>query len=64
MELSLEKLTVAQLVNSLHFIQKLKVHYRVHKGPPLDPTLNQMNPAHVLKPNNLRPISRDSPIYA
>jgi len=24
----------------------LKVHYRVHNRPPLDPTLNQMNPVH------------------
>jgi hypothetical protein len=31
-------------------LQNPKVHYRVHKGPPLDTILIQFHPAHILRP--------------
>jgi len=32
-----------------------KVHYRAHKSPPLDPTLNQPNPVHIFPPYSQDP---------
>jgi hypothetical protein len=32
----------------LHLFWNPKVYYRVHKNPPLDPTMNQMNPIHTI----------------
>jgi hypothetical protein len=34
----------------LRLLRNQKVHYCVHKSPPLDPLLRQMNSVHIPKP--------------
>jgi hypothetical protein len=38
-----------------------KVHYRIQKGPPLNPTPNQLNPVHIFSKSQITcPFSKES----
>jgi hypothetical protein len=44
-----ENLVVAQLVKKFPVLLWMpKFHYHIHNNPPLDPTLSQFNPVHIL----------------
>jgi len=46
----LEKLIGAQLVSKFSALTESRVSFRVHKNPPVEPILSQMNPAHYFPP--------------
>jgi hypothetical protein len=46
-----EKPTVTQLIKKYPaFFMETNVHHRVHKRPPLDPILSQLNPVRPIDP--------------
>jgi len=51
----LEKLTGLQLLKKFPlFYGTPKVHYRIHKWPPPDPILSQLDPVHTLTSHFLK----------
>jgi hypothetical protein len=51
-----EKLIVAQVIkrNFPHLLWNLKIHYCVHKSPPMVPILCQMKPIHILISHSIK----------